>query len=215
MKRIFLPRPWGMRALQAGIVSLVGASLIVAAILARSLGEDASLGNEGTTIAANAIGGGKVHFHPGRPTHIHAGKCGELGDVAYPLNPVGAGSMVGDEMEGIPAMAAIDVAGGSSALPVETSRISLGAPLSTVLRGDHALNIQLSEMDYGTSIACGDIVAASEGENDVVEIELNPVGDSGFRGLAVLRNEGEQTDVRVYLATGVSWDELRAFSDAA
>jgi len=143
----------------------------------------------------------EVHYHPGRPAHIHQGSCATLGEVAFPLNPVGAGAMTGVAMADIAAMPMGETVGSPEATAVEIGRITLDVPVQNIAAGGYALNVQISEFEYGNYIACGDIPGVMS--DDTLTFGLAERNGSGFTGMAIFQGKGEQTEVAVYLAQGL------------
>lgn len=195
------PRRWQPAALCAGL----GAAVLIAALaLAAGGGGEGRGGPAGPSGRAQSGTDeeAEVHVHAGRPTHIYDGSCARLGEVAYPLNPVGAGTMTGPAMTGVAAMPMGDPVGPTSALPVEIGQILVDAPLATISAGQRAINVQISEYEYGNYIACGDLGGAVIG--GTLAFGLHEVNGSGFSGVAVLEGQGEATLVTVYLAQGLA-----------
>ena len=141
------------------------------------------------------------HYHPGRPAHIHGGSCSTLGEVEFPLNPVGAGAMTGSGMKGITSMPLGVQVGSPLATPMEVGRITLDVPLSEIVAGERALNVQISEFEYGNYIACGNVPSVRGLET--LAFGLAERNGSGFAGMAILQANGTMTEVAVYLAPGL------------
>jgi len=184
----------------ATLIVASGAVLIVAALVTSGLGmeipRDGAFGAQDGSLAAGAAQG-QVHYHPGRPAHIHKGNCNNLGKVAFPLNPVGAGTMSGAAMADMPAMAIGQAEGLSAATPVEVGSITLDTPLESIVARRYALNIQISEFEYGRYVACGEVGGVIVG--DTLAFGLRELNASGFSGLALLEGKGDETLVSVYL----------------
>lgn len=187
-------------AVGAGLVAL--ALLTAAAFSARSVSDAAG---ERAKAAAASTGGQpapRVHNHAGRPALIHDGSCERLGEVAYPLNPVGAGVMTGAAMEDVPAMAIGDPVGAKTALPIEIGQIVLDAPIAEIVAAPRAVNVQISETEYGTYVACGDVGGALNG--GTLAFGLHELHGSGFSGVVVLQGTDDGTLVTVYLGQGTN-----------
>ncbi|HEV2107824.1 MAG TPA: cupredoxin family copper-binding protein [Thermomicrobiales bacterium] len=126
-----------------------------------------------------------VGAHEGEPhpAHIHTGTCGELGDVVVPLDQL--------------ALADGEGTGPESARAADVSETTVNLALTDIIAGGHAINVHESEANIGTYIACGDIGGV------VVEgrliIGLGELNDSGYTGVAVLEENGDQTDVTAYV----------------
>jgi uncharacterized cupredoxin-like copper-binding protein len=124
----------------------------------------------------------------GRPAHIHAGNCNDLGDVVLPLNNLTAPA--GDRV------------GQRRAVVAETSFTNVPATLETILAEDHAINLHLSDQEIGTYIACGEIGGIPDA-NGALVIGLKEQTGSGFTGVAYLAPgaDGASTDVSVFIAS--------------
>lgn len=182
---------------------LVALALLAAAALsARSGQEESDESGEVAAVPAGAQSSSQVHNHPGRPTHIHDGSCDRLGEVAYPLNPIGAGVMTGAAMDDVPAMAIGDAVGAPTALPVEIGQIMLDATIAEIVAAPRAVNVQISETEYGTYIACGDVGGTLNGET--LAFGLHELDGSGFSGIAVLQGTDDGTLVTLYLGQGLT-----------
>lgn len=130
------------------------------------------------------------HAHP---AHIHLGSCDNLDpNPAFPLTDVAP--VAGMEEAGID---------GAIAIPVERSVTTVDAPLEDVRTGGYAINIHQSVEDIATYIACGNLSGATD-ESGALVVGLAELNDSGHAGIAILTANGEQTDVNVYLAEGLS-----------
>ncbi len=124
------------------------------------------------------------------PAHIHSGTCAALGDVVAPLTDVAA---IG---------ASSGAVGPASALPVEMSTTRVDIPMQTIIDGGHAVNIHQSAAEINAYIACGDIGGVVS-DNTLV-IGLGELNGSGYSGVAVLKSDGNATDVTVYLTQGAA-----------
>ncbi len=132
----------------------------------------------------------------GHPVHIHVGACDSLDPAPqYVLNDIVAG------------------VSSDGSTPVESSFTTVDATLASVADGGHAINVHESAENIGNYIACGEIGALPEG--DQVAIGLRELNASGYSGIAVLRANGEQLDVTIYLAQGLSGDAVSAASGAS
>ena len=158
-----------------------------------------------------------------RPAHIHNGTCERLGDVSHPLIDVapiammramgqmtpasgspmmtpGAGSMMGGQPG--------TMMGNRGAIGVEISDTMVDAGLADLLQGDHAINIHESAADIGTSIACGDlggeVLSGGDGNGGTLVVGLREVNGSGHSGIAVLLEQGNQTEVTIFLSEGLN-----------
>jgi plastocyanin len=140
--------------------------------------------------------GGAAHAHP---AHIHVGSCTELDpNPAYMLTDITPAATEADA-------AASDVA----AIPVERSVTTVDAALEDLRTGGYAINIHQSAEDIGTYIACGNLSgnlteSAGGDQGDELIVGLGELNDSGHSGIATLIGNGDQTDVTIYLAEGLS-----------
>ncbi|MEA2584847.1 MAG: hypothetical protein QOF33_2932 [Thermomicrobiales bacterium] len=141
----------------------------------------------GSTTSAAASPGVETH-----PVHIHTGTCANLGEVVFPLNDTGTGMMT----DGTP-VAPGAAMGETTAVPVAVSVTTVGETLANLADGNHAINVHESAQEIGIYIACGDIGGQPMG-NELV-IGLQQLNNSGDIGVAVLRDEGTQTTVPLYM----------------
>jgi plastocyanin len=133
--------------------------------------------------------GGSAHAHP---AHIHLGTCDALDpNPTFPLTDVA------------PPNAADDEADGATAIPVERSVTTVDAALEDLRSGGYAINIHQSAEDIGTYIACGNLSGVIDDSGALV-VGLGELNDSGYSGVAILTEQGEQTNVSVYLTEALS-----------
>jgi uncharacterized surface protein with fasciclin (FAS1) repeats len=85
-----------------------------------------------TVLVQGSPAGGK------HPMHIHAGNCGDNGDIVVPLN----------DLDGT----------------TGTSRTVVNVPYGTIIGGDHYLNIHLSADAVDTIVACGEVGTGATGQ---------------------------------------------------
>jgi plastocyanin len=144
--------------------------------------------------------GGGGHAHP---AHIHLGTCEELDpNPAFPLTDVAlASSESGAEADS------------AAAIPVERSATTVDATLEDLRSGGYAINVHQSVEDIGTYIACGNLSGAID-EGGALVVGLGELNDSAHSGLAILAEQGGQTEVTVYLVERRS-DAATASTDAA
>ena len=86
----------------------------------------------------------------------------------------------------------------------EISETTVDAPLSEIANGNFSINVHESAENIENYIACGEIGTLADG--DRVAVGLRELNTSGYVGIAVLTANGDQTDVTVYLASGLSGD---------
>jgi plastocyanin len=135
-----------------------------------------------------------AHAHP---AHIHLGSCDQLDpNPTFMLTDIA------------PAQGDADNA---AAIPVERSATTVDATLDELQSGGYAINVHQSVEDIGTYIACGNLGGAID--NGALIVGLGELNGSGHTGVAILTEQGEQTDVTVYLVEGSASEA--ASTDAA
>lgn len=133
------------------------------------------------------------------PAHLHLGTCDAPGDVVFPLTNVGFDySMDGTPMAGAPV-------GAATAVPVESSQTTVAASLADIAAGGHALVVHESDANIQNYIACGDVGGTMMGESDLA-FGLSPLNDSGYSGIAWLRDNGDGTTLVTIFLTGGAMD---------
>ena len=130
----------------------------------------------------------------GHPAHVHIGTCAELGEVVYALSDVGPGTV----RNGTPSTGGVVVGQTEDVRPVDVSSTTIDATLESITDGTHAINVHESADNIQVYIACGNIGGVQFG--NTLTIGLGELNDSGYSGVAVLRADGEQTVVTVYLS---------------
>ncbi len=208
--RLTHARPW--MPVAALLVALVTAAALAIGA-ARVVAQDATPMAGETGMAAH-------------PAHIHTGTCDNLGDVVFPLTPVSAMGMTDAAAGEASTMAseATPVEGGTAAeatpmagemmgpepaVMVETSTSTVDAALADIIEGGHAINVHESEANVENYIACGEIggmVMTGPGmeEGGTLAVALQELNGSGYSGIAVLEGMGDQTEVVIYLAQGLT-----------
>lgn len=140
--------------------------------------------------AQDATPAGDGHAHP---AHIHVGTCDALDpNPTYMLTDVAP-------LAGMAAEAASEAA----AIPVERSLTTVEDTLENLRTGGYAINIHQSVDDIGTYIACGNLSGSIDDAGALV-VGLGELNGSGHAGVAILTENGEQTDVNVFLAEGLA-----------
>lgn len=126
------------------------------------------------------------------PAHIHDGTCGSgLGDVVYPLDNVGGGTMMGTPVSG-------QQMGTADAIPVESSVTNVQTTLQELTSKPYAINVHESQQNIGNYIACGNIGGMVMGSD--LAFGLAQLNNSGFSGVAWLHDNGDgTTTVAVFL----------------
>jgi len=161
-------------------------------------------------IAAGPSAAQEEEAEVGHPAHIHDGTCAELGEVVYALSDVGPGTVRNGEVS-----TGGQVVGQTEDIfPVDVSSTTVDATLQSITDGTHAINVHESAENIQVYIACGNIGGTQFGNTLV--IGLGELNDSGYSGTAVLRADGEQTVVTVYLSESESTSiEAPAADDGA
>lgn len=149
--------------------------------------------------AQEATPAGTAHAHP---AHIHLGSCDALDpNPTYMLTDVAL--LAG----------AAEATGDVAAIPVERGVTTVEDTLENLSTGGYAINIHQSVDEIGTYIACGNLTGAIDPDGPLV-VGLGELNDSGHSGVAILTANGEQTDVNVYLAEGLSGAAAAATTEA-
>lgn len=146
----------------------------------------------------------------GQPAHIHVGTCADLDpNPVAPLNnllPVGTernddGTI--DEEAEMPESMGVLTTGPVTYAESDDVEFAWEDMLAT----SHAIAVHESETNIQNYVACGDIggVVFDDDGNKMV-VGLQPVGDSGFTGIAILSEDGDgNVDVEIYV-TGAPSD---------
>lgn len=157
----------------------------------------------------------------GRPVHVHAGTCDELGEVVAPLTDLLAAGDTADDTDEADAdgvddadateesSALEDLVNGGGPIPVEVSFTTIDLSLDEIEAADHAINAHLSYDEIETYVACGEI-GGTRLSDGALAIGLHEQDDSGFAGIAYLAPNAadpSQTDVSVFLAEGLIDDD--------
>lgn len=133
-----------------------------------------------------------AHADHGMPARLHQGTCDAIGPVAFELNGVGAtADLDGNELP------APELLGAPTAAAVEAGVTTVSATLDAIASGGHALKIYQSDDAMDVAVACGD-VGGIVVDGDLI-VGLTSTGAEGMTGLALLRSEGDQTIVGVFL----------------
>jgi hypothetical protein len=133
------------------------------------------------------------------PAHIHSGVCPAPGDIVADLSDVSADFPI----DGTPSAGSLPV-GAASAQPIEASVTTSAMSLVDMVASDHSIVVHASADDMATYLVCGDIGGRTLGATEL-PISLDAVGQSGYRGVAVLRDLGaDGTSVSVYLVQGAA-----------
>lgn len=132
----------------------------------------------GTSFETLNVGVGDAADARTQTATIQSGRCANPGEIAFHLGDVETNAMTEKP-------SATDVAVGTATIAV---------PLAELASREHAISVGDSERG---PLACGDLpgVVAS----DELVVALQPWNGSGEAGIAILRGEGEQTMVTLYL----------------
>jgi hypothetical protein len=130
------------------------------------------------------------------PAHVHAGTCDDLEpNPVVALNNVEPRQNDPEDED-----ANNDVQGVLTAPQMNWSRTdALEISWDDMLATSHSVNIHESEENIQNYIACGEIGGISV--DGSIVIALHPINDSGYSGIAIIREDGDDnTDIEVYLA---------------
>jgi len=158
-------------------------------------GQVAAQTSSGTPSASPASGSETAH-----PAHIHSGSCEALGDVVYPLTDVTEAGMMSTPMAGMASPAAAttsaeEMAGSGTPMAagdvVAESTSTVQVALADISTGGFAINVHESMDQIQNYIACGDITGTPA--NNMLQIPLNELNNSGYYGIAELTDNGDGT----------------------
>lgn len=193
----------GFTVVSAQGTATVQATQIAKATAARSTAQAAATtaATKHATAAAAATKAATAAANtPGHPAHVHMGTCSNLNpNPQYPLpNVLPISSSAG--------VSTVAPTAGTTLAPVtatiESSSKKIDAKLDDLLKSPHAVNVHESATDITTYIACGDI--AGPIVDDTLVIGLHEQNNSGYSGIAILKRDGDSTDVTIYLAKGLT-----------
>jgi hypothetical protein len=140
---------------------------------------------EATPVVENQVGGQFVT--------IHTGACDTLGEA--PAFEVGAAFLPGTDDEDSEGN---ELRGSRAAVPVLVAEATIDSDFGEVLDdAEHALVVHASESDLQTIEACGALGGVVVDGRLVVG--LTPVNDSGLQGIAVVDEDEDELNVKVYL----------------
>ena len=135
------------------------------------------------------------------PAHIHNGTC--TGLDPNPLVPLTDVGITPSQSSGNSTPAAMPMANGNEAIPVEQSITEIPMPLADLLSAPHAINVHESAQNIQNYIACGTIGGTQFG--DTLMFGLQEQNNSGYSGVALLSDNGQGgTNVVVYLVRGAA-----------
>ena len=133
-------------------------------------------------------------------THLHSGSCTALSAepverLADLLLPEWVGTLTGAEATDI---VAEDF--GNAPIPVAVATTEVAIPLTDIVAGRHAINIELPNPDDAeNSVACGNIGGIVD-ENGDLFVGLSPTNQAAHSGVVWLHDNGTSTTIVVFLA---------------
>lgn len=130
---------------------------------------------------------------PAHTAHIHAGTCDDL-DPA-PKAPLSYVSVLQSESDDENANMPQGVLTAGRVLLSSTEGVELS--MEDILASAHSINIHLSDAEIDTYIACGEIGGVVV-DGDLY-IGLRDVNGSGYSGVARLSEDGDSTNVDIFL----------------
>jgi hypothetical protein len=147
-------------------------------------------------ITAGLAGPGHTLAHEadGHPARIHEGSCEATGAAANQLTGVGATVSLEGTPTAEPAMT-----GAEGATGMDVSETTLAESLDHLTGEPHAIVLYESDEDMGHSIACGDIGGPTTADGTLA-VWLSPTNGGEDQGLALLRPDGDNLSVTIYLA---------------
>lgn len=172
-------------------------NITVGVVLAGSLG----IGGAGLVLAQDEA------VTPSHPAHIHVGTCDDLDP--NPLAPLtNIEPSLNEDSDDENANSPQGVLTTAPVLYSLSDEIDLSFE-DDVLATSHSINVHESDENIQNYIACGEIggsVTTGPGmdQGGTLVIGLRELNDSGVSGVAVLEGMGDQTEVSVYLAEGLS-----------
>lgn len=144
---------------------------------------------------------------PAFPNHIHAGTCDDLDpNPVAPLNDVSAWLNDSDDET------ANSPQGVLTASMVFRGETDVEISLEDMLAASHSVNVHESAENIENYIACGEIggVVVDDDGNDTLVVALRPLNDSGYFGMAFLTADGDNTNVKVWLAEPAAAPDVEA-----
>ena len=141
------------------------------------------------------------------PNHIHAGTCDNLDpNPLAPLNDITEWKNdTDDETENA-------VQGVLTAALVYRGETDVEISLDDMLADTHSINVHESQENIQNYIACGEIggIVVNDDGTDTLVVALRPLNDSGYFGLAFLTADGDNTNVKVWLAEPAAAPDVEA-----
>ncbi|MDQ3043551.1 MAG: plastocyanin/azurin family copper-binding protein [Chloroflexota bacterium] len=134
--------------------------------------------------AADSISPASVSPDGPLTARVHAGTCAALGDDLPSI-----------EATTHTATTAERTIGAQSAVSIEATTVTLESPLAELIAGDYAIDVYADESPRSGSV-CGDIGGLIV--DDELVVGLRQRGGSTNAGIALLRGDGERTEITVY-----------------
>lgn len=141
------------------------------------------------------------------PNHIHAGTCDDLDpNPVAPLNDITEWKNDTDDES------ANAVQGVLTAALVYRGETDVEISLDDILADSHSINVHESQENIQNYIACGEIggIVVDDDGTDTLVISLRPLNDSGYFGFAFLTADGDNTNVKVWLAEPAATPDVEA-----
>lgn len=142
----------------------------------------------------------------GFPNHIHAGTCDDLDpNPVAPLNDITPWQNdTDDETENA-------VQGVLTAAMVYRGETDVEVSMEDMLAASHSINVHESAENIENYIACGEIGGVVvDDDGDTLVVALRPLNDSGYFGMAFLTADGDNTNVKVWLAEPAAAPDVEA-----
>jgi hypothetical protein len=156
-----------------------------------------SIGSAGLALAQDEAAAPDVSH----PAHIHAGTCDELDpNPAQPLNNIEPNLNEDDNPDDDDNPN--EPRGSLTAPRVVYSETDVEMSLDDILATAYAINAHESDENVQNYIACGEIGGVVVDGKLIVA--LGPQNDSGYSGIAILEEDGDNTNVKVYLTEPVT-----------
>jgi hypothetical protein len=151
----------------------------------------------GVVVGLGLVSGTLAQAPPGHPSAIVSGTCDNLGAVTVQLGDVGASSLSPNASP--PSGLTSDT---GVTIPVDIGVTTVPTPLTDLVATDTALTVASSAAASTDLIACGNLGTTLTGSDLVVGLQA--VNGSNSSGIAWLHADGDQTQVTVFLAQGLS-----------
>lgn len=176
----------------------------------RVLGISAAMAIVSSALLASTATAELFHY----PADVYRGTCAEVGDIAGALAGVSDAFTVDDTYTGTDAPV-----GSDTAIPVSTG-FTTALPLAygDLLETPHAIVVHHGSLDAvpQVDILCGDIGGSETTATPALVMGLGELNDSGFTGIAMIRDNGDSTvRVEVYITNGQPESGVREGEEAS